>query len=190
MKVSISPIYEEVISKYLRQYLSKKTITEVDTIPFVLTCAAALESLLNDHIIIYSLNKFDLNEYKNIADGLISIPFLKKLEYCIPLLTDSKYVLDKNCETYIVLAKLIKKRNNMMHNKIFMEDFDAIEENENQYRIDLTNNAIYERYKMGTSVKDCKVIYKSYLELKKLLSAGSKIPNSKLVKPSKHDSVD
>lgn len=44
-------------------------------VPFILTCAAALEAMLNDEIISWTQETFSSESYKRIADAHLSMSF-------------------------------------------------------------------------------------------------------------------
>lgn len=99
----------------------KKNATTSDTllVPFVLTCAAALEAMLNDEIISWAQESFPLESYKRIADTHLSISLRGKLDYIVPLRTCNSYIFRTNSAVYGTLSRLITRRNELMHAKSF-----------------------------------------------------------------------
>lgn len=93
-------------------------------VPFILTCAAALEYYLNDLIIDYADNYWTLEDHRDIASALISIHFKKKLNFIVPLLSNNKYMINQTHYTYKRLSDLIQRRNSLIHNKPEIADLE------------------------------------------------------------------
>jgi hypothetical protein len=98
-----------------------------ELIPFVLTCAAALECMLNDAIIEHTSHIFGLENYRRFADTLITIPLRGKLDYIIPLASNYKFLIRQESATYQQLASLISIRNKLTHNKTFPYELETEE---------------------------------------------------------------
>lgn len=94
-------------------------------VPFILTCAAALECLLNDNIIGHTASTYGPDNYRRYAEGLISIQLRSKLDYIVPLLSNGRFELRQNTPTYNDLCRLISIRNSLMHNKTFLQEVEA-----------------------------------------------------------------
>ena len=93
-------------------------------VPFVLTCAAALECSLNDNIISHYSDDSELS--KNQITGYLSMNLKGKLTNIVPMLTNSKYMINTNHKSYQALVELIKARNRLVHNKSSYENCDGI----------------------------------------------------------------
>lgn len=87
------------------------------TVPFLLTCAAALECCLNDHAIQHLGNTFDDHQGSLLTQGFLSMSLKGKLLHVVPLLTAQKFMINTNHKTYQTLAELIRLRNSLVHNK-------------------------------------------------------------------------
>lgn len=86
---------------------------QVLSLPFVLTCAAALECSLNDALI----KSMDTHGNIRLLDGYLSMSLRGKLTNTCPIVTQNKFVLDTEHKTYKVLSELIRLRNKLVHNK-------------------------------------------------------------------------
>ena len=87
-------------------------------VPYVLTCAAYLESKLND-----SLSDFGAKEYgDDVAAALTSLSLRHKLNVLVPVLTQGKYRINKDHFVYQRLVSLIRVRNSIAHAKSELEE--------------------------------------------------------------------
>jgi hypothetical protein len=104
-------------------YQLKKNAPASDSllVPFILTCAAALEAMLNDEIISWAHETFSKDSYKRIADAHLSMSLRGKLECIVPLRTNNSYILRMNSVEYKTLSSLITRRNELMHGKAFFQ---------------------------------------------------------------------
>lgn len=126
--------HRRLASGYIRILKTMLPSIEEDTenldekvIPFIITCAAALECLFNDNIIAHTFETFGEDNYKRYTDGLIAMGLRRKLDYIIPLLSENKYTLKSTTNTYQQLAKLISVRNRIMHAKSSVEEYEILE---------------------------------------------------------------
>ncbi len=87
------------------------------SIPFILTCAAALECALNDYIITHFSSEND-----ELIPGYLSMSLRGKLTNIVPLLTDGQYKINTEHKTYKTLVELIRVRNRLVHNKSDYEE--------------------------------------------------------------------
>jgi hypothetical protein len=120
-------IYFDVLLSYRSEqgWFWDSQQSRVHTIPFLLTCAAALECCLNDHIIEYYGNKFDDDQAALLTSGTLSMTLKGKLLHIVPLLTSQKFMININHKSYQVLAELIRLRNSLVHNKSDFELHEA-----------------------------------------------------------------
>ena len=96
----------------------------IHTVPFILTCAAALECSLNDHIMKHLTSEHGEHGKLQIP-GFLSMNLKGKLLSIVPLLTMNKYMLSVEHKVYQKLSELIKIRNRLVHNKSSYEIFEA-----------------------------------------------------------------
>lgn len=83
-------------------------------VPFVITCAAALECILNDCLI----RTFrEVEELATQLDGYLSMTLKGKLINVVPLVTAQRFALNQRHKTYHHLAELIRVRNQLVHNR-------------------------------------------------------------------------
>ena len=116
----LSPEYFPILGGLLSLMNNEKEAGIIE-IPFVLTCAATLECLLNDKIILYCIETYGSDDYEQFAEPLIWDGFLKKINTIIPLLSHNQYNIRTDSECYIELKGLIDVRNSLTHNKIVPE---------------------------------------------------------------------
>jgi hypothetical protein len=120
-KTYISLNYLDNLSTLSSQLKKNAPPSDSLLVPFILTCAAALEAMLNDEIISWAQETFSLESYKRIADAHLSMSFRGKLEYIVPLRTHNSYILRTNSVEYKTLSSLITRRNELMHGKSFFQ---------------------------------------------------------------------
>ena len=97
---------------------------EYFVVPFVVTCAAALECSLNDAII-GGFSEVDPRR-TSLVSAYLSMSLRGKLDAIVPLLTDNSYRVNGDHKIYKDLAELIRLRNRLVHNKGTIEDIDAL----------------------------------------------------------------
>lgn len=135
-------------SASLRQVLDKlRNHYEVEgrpntlVIPYVLTCAAYLESKLNDSLFEFSVKRFG----EDVATALMSLSLPGKLNILVPVLTDGRYRINKQHFVYQRLISLIRVRNSIAHAKAEIEEISAGPE-------DLSLGGIPHRFMKGTDI--------------------------------------
>jgi len=97
----------------------------IHTVPFILTCAAALECSLNDYLIKHFTDSHGTHGKLQIP-GLLSMSLKGKLINIVPLLTSNKFIINVENKVYQTLADLIKVRNRLVHNKSSYESHEGI----------------------------------------------------------------
>ena len=90
-------------------------------IPYVLTCAAYLESKLNDSLFEFSVRRFG----EEVATALMSLSLQGKLNILVPVLTDGRYRINKQHFVYQRLITLVRVRNSITHAKAEIEEISA-----------------------------------------------------------------
>ncbi|MBS9812034.1 MULTISPECIES: phosphatidylinositol kinase [Vibrio] len=123
--------------------------SEMFTVPFILTLAAALECSLNDHLIEHFDDEFG-DSSKQLLPGLLSMNFKGKLINIVPTLTQYKYKLNTNHKVYALLVELIKLRNSLVHNK---SDYDEKEISIHKDESGQVHGLNYEELKSFTKVE-------------------------------------
>lgn len=91
-------------------------------VPFILTCAAALECTLNDIII----SAFDSEPERSLVDGYLSMNLRGKLTNIVPIATENEFYINKEHKTFLHLSELISVRNRLVHNKSSHETHDGV----------------------------------------------------------------
>lgn len=114
---------QHVLNKLKAHYKAEHQ-PESLVVPYVLTCAAWLESQLNE-----SLHQFLLRRYdEDVQHALLSLQLPKKLNIIVPVLTEGRYRIKKDHFVYQRLASLIHVRNSITHAKPQREEIEAPDE--------------------------------------------------------------
>ena len=111
-----------ILEKLKDQYEKRERPKYLD-IPFILTCAAYLESRLND-----SLHDANQQYGEEFALALMSLSLRNKLKILVPLLTNGKYIINTDHFVYKRLTSLISIRNRLAHAKPELEELSAAPE--------------------------------------------------------------
>lgn len=108
----------------LRKHYKAEHQPEYIVIPYVLTCAAYLESKLNDSLLDAATKKYG----EDTADAFMSLSLPKKLSVIVPVMTDGHYRINKEHFVYQRLISLIRVRNSLAHAKSDFEEITAADE--------------------------------------------------------------
>lgn len=108
----------------LRQHYETEHRPKYLVIPYVLTCAAYLESKLNDSLLQFAMKRYG----KEVADALMSLSLPKKLSVLVPVMTDGRYKIKTKHFVYQRLISLIRVRNAITHAKSETEEITATAE--------------------------------------------------------------
>jgi hypothetical protein len=112
------------VLRRLRQHFEAQRDQNPLVIPYVLTCAAYLESKLND-----SLREFSIERYgEDVAAALMSLSLPRKLSVLVPILTEGRYRINTEHFVYQRLASLVRVRNSIAHAKSETEEITATPE--------------------------------------------------------------
>ena len=90
-------------------------------IPYIVTCAAALEARLNDELVEYAHRKWQCNE-PTFAQSLLTMSLRGKLNTLVPLLTEHRFQFNRSHFVYQRLNSLISVRNLLVHPKPVYKD--------------------------------------------------------------------
>jgi len=120
-----SNLYFEVLEGMAVTMKRDEALTRGLAVPFVLTCGASLECLLNDRLIADLWEIWFDDDYRPIVDGYLSMSLRGKLDAIVPLLTENRFLINRAHPTYQRLAELISQRNRITHNKSFFEDVEV-----------------------------------------------------------------
>ena len=118
----VSVNYQDCLAKLATQVEHGDALENPLVVPFILTCAAALEAKLNDEIISWAWDTFDREDYKRIAVAYLSMNLRGKLDSLVPLISKNLYAFDKSSKDYQALTQLISQRNSLVHDKSFYEE--------------------------------------------------------------------
>lgn len=108
----------------LRKHYEAGKQPESLVIPYVLTCAAYLESKLNDSLLEFATKRYG----EDVAGAFMSLSLPRKLNVLVPLLTEGRYRINREHFVYQRLASLIRVRNSITHAKSETEEIGAIPE--------------------------------------------------------------
>lgn len=125
IKQQIGDGYVDDLEAMLPLLVSEDASARAHLVPFVIMCAAALEAVLNDEIVSWAFTSFPKERYKNAADAALSMSFRWKLDMLVPLITKNEYLTKVGSIEYQNLAKLIRRRNELIHSRSYYQDLDA-----------------------------------------------------------------
>ena len=113
--------FDRILKQLRTAYIEQTIPSQFLAVPYIITCAAALESRLNDEIVQFSYESF-ANVGREMAESFLSMTFRGKLNAVVPLLTSNRFVFNTSHEVYKKLSSLIKVRNFLVHARSFFED--------------------------------------------------------------------
>jgi hypothetical protein len=105
-------------------YLESEKHQDLLFLPVIATCAATLETILNEAIIIESKNRYSIDNYKRIATSYLGMRLGGKLDVLGSILTSEEYVTNNESNCYRCLKNLIRQRNELMHLKEFYKEYE------------------------------------------------------------------
>jgi len=91
-------------------------------IPLIITAAAALETILNEAIIVECRHRLPQKDIKRITNAHLGMSLGGKLDNLGWILTDNNYVMNNESEIYQCLKSIIKYRNEIMHLKEYFRE--------------------------------------------------------------------
>lgn len=97
-----------------RAYWTFRSEQQELIVPFVITCAAALECVLND-CLIQACRGTKHREAQ--LDGYLSMTLKGKLINVVPTVTDQRFAINQDHKVYQHLVDLIRIRNKLVHNR-------------------------------------------------------------------------
>ena len=123
IKVTFSVIakFHWILNGYRKHY-QKAEHKDCLFIPYVLTCAAALEATMNEKLIGYADHRWGSDD-PTLAQSLLSMTLRGKLNALVPLLTDHRFQFNRKHFVYQRLNALISIRNILVHPKPFDKEF-------------------------------------------------------------------
>lgn len=108
----------------LRKHYEAEHQPESLVIPYVLTCAAYLESKLNDSLLQFATKRYS----EEVAGALMSLSLPRKLAVLVPVMTEGRYRMNTKHFVYQRLISLIRVRNDITHAKSKIEEITATPE--------------------------------------------------------------
>lgn len=91
-------------------------------IPMIITSAAALETILNEAIMVECRNRFPEKDIKRLTNAQLGMSLGGKLDNLGWLLTDNTFVINNESEIYQCLKSIIRYRNEVMHRKDYYRE--------------------------------------------------------------------
>lgn len=91
---------------------------------FFTLCSATLEYSLNFILADYCVEQFGIERYKTYLEEYISLKFKNKLLLLPHIISNGKYAMNEDCSAFKRLAEMINLRNQILHNKEFLNEFD------------------------------------------------------------------
>lgn len=125
LHIRMAPKYFAALRKMELSIKQEKALDDKLFIPFVITCAAALEAMLNDCLIKHAFENFDAENYRKIAEALVSINLRGKLDSIVSLVSYNKFMIKKDSRNYQQLIRIISLRNFLMHGKSFLNQYNV-----------------------------------------------------------------
>jgi hypothetical protein len=104
--------------------IQEDTTSEYAYFAFFTLCSATLEYSLNFVLADYCLEQFGMDRYKTYLDEYIKLSFKNKLLLLPHIISNGKFVMNEDCFAFKRLAEMIHLRNQLMHNKEFLVEFD------------------------------------------------------------------
>jgi hypothetical protein len=114
-----SSVYSDLLTRLVEQLQSDGGRVADLVVPFALTCAAALEATLNDHLVAHFFREYGEGSYKRTSEAFLSMSFRGKLDILVPTLTHGLFRIRPEATCYQRLSKLISTRNELVHSKSF-----------------------------------------------------------------------
>lgn len=121
-KIGYGGSYVRSIQTLLEHVEKYESVLNPYIIPFLITCAAAIEALLNDAIIVECRHRFPRKDIKRISSAHLGMSLSGKLDNLGWLLTDNEFITNNESAIYQQLKFIIKKRNEIMHRKEFHKE--------------------------------------------------------------------
>jgi hypothetical protein len=86
-------------------------------LPFTVSLVAALESNLNDWLIVDTFQKHGIENYENIVNAYMAMSMKNKYRVAVSVMTDNQLQVDENSTILKNLDELIEVRNKFVHPK-------------------------------------------------------------------------
>jgi len=86
-------------------------------LPFTISLVAALESNLNDWLIIDTFTKHGPKNYENIVNGYMGMSMKNKYRSAVAIMTDNHFQIIEDSSVIKTLDELIETRNKFVHAK-------------------------------------------------------------------------
>lgn len=121
-KVQYGSSYINSVAALLEQFQKNEGPHNPYKIPLIITCAAALETILNEAIIVECRHRFPEKDVKRITNSHLGMSLGGKLDNLGWLLTDNAYIMNNESAIYQCLRSIIKYRNEIMHLKAYYQE--------------------------------------------------------------------
>lgn len=121
-KVQYGSSYSNSVAALLEQFQKNEGPHNPYKILLIITCAAALETILNEAIIVECRHRFPEKDVKRITNSHLGMSLGGKLDNLGWLLTDNAYIMNNESAIYQCLRSIIKYRNEIMHLKAYYQE--------------------------------------------------------------------
>jgi len=181
-----SAIYGDILLQLLPSVQEGNWHSNNHVLPFTFTCAAALESTLNDHLVAYAFSEYGVGDYRRPAEALLSMGLRSKLDMVVPLLSDNRFLVRSDSKPYQSLSRLISLRNELVHSKSFFVECVKWDEEQDEMVFEKEkHDNMLKRGMRSVEASNCIEFYQALRSLDEcffyLLEAG-KLSNNELVK--------
>lgn len=117
-----SAIYGDLLKRLLPFVETGDWHSNPHVLPYVFTCAAALEATLNDHLVADAFSVYGESKYRRHSEAFLTLSLRGKLDLIFPLLSKGKFIARDDSSAYRALAELVGLRNELVHSKSFFEE--------------------------------------------------------------------
>ncbi len=121
-KVHFGSSYIESVRVLLERFNEHDGPLNPYSIPLIITSAAALETILNEAIIVECRHRFPEKDIKRITNSHLGMSLGGKLDNLGWLLTDNEFIMNNESKIYQCLRNIIKYRNEIMHLKAYFKE--------------------------------------------------------------------
>ena len=181
VRIQLKAIYHRSIFSQTYFYVLDKMFPKVsalkreewpEMIPFVLTCAATLECMLNDTIIDYCSFKFGFDELEKYTKPLVFLPLHQKFDYIFLFLSGNKFTIRRESLTYKHVEKLISLRNSLMHNASLHQRGSTkfVTTRDGTRTIIIPKSKLTVRIQSGLTIRNCTGFLQAVRRINELLS--------------------
>ncbi len=161
---NISVNYTDCLKKLYPKVKEGNSVENPLIVPFVLTCAAALEAKLNDTIVSWAWDTLGKKEYKTVSEALLTMSLKSKIDTVVVLLSRNRFTFRRDAKCYQTLLKLISIRNKLIHNKGFYDYVEVEYDKESDRIVNLDDDFTQRLMKapfLSIGASECEEFYRA-----------------------------